>query len=141
MIKVRQKVLYGLYSLIPKCEPEPPNLNYRFINLKFWNSFPEVILNTFLEFTRTIPVLESSFNKVANKVSDLQPAILLKEDSSTGVFQWILTTFWESLLTGHLWVTTSISFKALKNANGDINFINSNEILKTLALLSLPYEE
>ena len=74
-------------------------------------------------------------------MSDLQPAILLKEDSSTGVFLWILTTFWENLLTGHLWVTTSISFNALKNANGGINFINSNEILKTLALLSLPYEE
>ena len=55
-------------------------------------------LKKFSKIQRKTPELKSLFKKVEG----LKPATLLKMNSSTGVFLWILRNFQEHLFTEHL---------------------------------------
>ena len=43
-----------------------------------------------------------------NKFSDFWPTTLLKRDSGTGAFLWVLQNFQKRFLTEHLWTTPSV---------------------------------
>ena len=60
-----------------------------------------------MQYLQETPVLESLFNKVAG-VQVIRPSTLLKRDSNTGIFLWILQNiyehlFWRTYAIGCFW--------------------------------------
>ena len=88
----------------------------------------------FCNIHRETPVLESLFNKVAG----LRSATLLKENSSTGAFLWILRNFWEHLIwrtfaNGCFWIR-------VRNVEVELSAVRYRKPLVTVSAVSKRHE-